>query len=712
MRLKRLLIAVVGCAVIMSAGAQTNDVWSVRRFQHEFCGEDSWEPFNRSMFSVFDVGMKYVVDPFCYLYSSIVPKPLITCIDNFSENVEEPVRIFSNLFMAEWRPAWTATERLVVNSTIGLGGLFDPAEDWFYLFDSEASFSDTLAAWGIPAGPPLALPFVPRSSLRGHFGYLVDYAFDAKTWFDFCVPTKIYIGYSWTLVPNKAPVWRGTWASLFYHADDTYQTCMPIVAAINDFNMRQVLWRYREDLYACACAELEAKGLPEGGAERAALEAKAAACIDDVRPPVHDSAKRPEGLRGEWRDIPGYAPRSPSLDSLRALCFSPLGDNDFWWERRSIWNGDFSKSIEERDIEISEDLPDATYSFVTPETEDDGPSRRLVVILPGIGAGRTASEAVAMAEFLQANGYAVVICDSIFHWEHMRSVNRGILPGNIAEDAKRLADYLGRILDDLVRDERVAVDPEIGVIGWSMGGLTTAHLAALDVRGELPFRVHRFVAINPPASMDHALAPFEASLEASRGWSHDQAYVTFARAAPALVAWAQQDHPRYDPANPPVDAIGDAWDYAPNITDEQANFLLGQTLRVMFPTLVLERHRAKPFPWIKSELTWFSRRAFYDEIGDVPMREYITRYVPCCYDGVSAEELVATGDIRRLGDALVRNDRFSILHTRNDPLETDDDRRYLDALFGRRITWFADGGHCGYFYTKPFQSELLRRLAE
>ena len=40
----------------------------------------------------------------------------------------------------------------------------------------------------------------------------------------------------------------------------------------------------------------------------------------------------------------------------------------------------------------------------------------------------------------------------------------------------------------------------------------------------------------------------------------------------------------------------------------------------------------------------------------------------------------------------------------------DEDRRTLDDLFGDRITWFADGAHCGYFYTKPFQDELLRLL--
>jgi len=703
----------ISSADTAATNAPPGRTWSIQRIQREFCGEDSWEPFNRAMFGVFDWCMEYVADPFCYLYSSIVPKPLIRGIDNFCENLEEPCAIFSNLFMGEWRPAWDETRRFVINSTIGIGGLFDPAEDVFYIFASNASLSDAFAAWGLPSGPPLALPFMPRASLRGHVGYVLDYAFDIKTYVDFIVPSEIYIGYTWLLVPNKAPVWRGYWEDLVYHAEDRYAVYMPVAAAMNDFNLRQFAWRYYEGQFNRSYMRLQARQYPEASAERTEMEARAERCFNDARPPVHASAAKPEGLKGEWREIPGYAPRGPALDSLRALAFAPLGDDDFWWERRSIFNRDFSKSIEERDVVVSNGLPAAVYSFVAQRETGDGarPPERLAIVLPGIGAGRTASEVVAMAELLNANGYAVVMCDSVFHWEHVRSVNHGILPGYLTEDMRRYADYLGRVLDDLRSDGLVA-DPEISVLGWSMGGLTTAYMAALDDAGALPFRAHRFLAINPPASMNHALANLRPVAEASRNWTKDDARRMFTEVAPSLYGWAAQNHPRYDPAEPPVDTIGDPWNYAPNLTEEQANFLLGQTMRIVFPTLVAERHKIAPFPWIKSELTWFHRRDFYDEVGDVSMEEYIRRYVPCCYEGVTAEEMIATADIRRLESALLRNVRFSLIHTWNDPLEDDDDRRYLDRTFGRRITWFADGGHCGYFYTKPFETELLRRLSK
>ena len=696
------------------AQVESSELWTIERCHREFCGEDVWEPFNRTMFAVFDWCMEYVVDPFCYVYSSIIPKPLIKGIDNFSENLEYPVRFVSDLGCAEWGAAWDDTRRFFINTTLGIGGLFDPAEDWFYIIDSNASLSDAFASWSIPAGPPLALPFMPRASVRAHVGYILDYAFDLKTWFDVFVPSGIpLLGYSWSLTPNKAPVWRGSWESLAYHADDAYSTYMPLAAAMSDFNFRQFAWHYYEDSYNRSCTRLEAKKLPEGSPEQKKLFAKAETKLEDVRPPAREPTPKPAALKGRWRTIPGYASRSPALDSMRSLVFTPVNDNDFWWERRSIFNSDFSKSIDEREIEIDPELPKAEYSFIAAPEREEGSSirERLVFILPGIGTGRTGNDAVAMAEIVHQAGYAAVVIDSIFHWEYVRSVNRGILPGYLTEDRKRLSEFLSRILDDLRADGCIA-SPEISFVGWSMGGLSVVHLANLAERGELPFEVRRFVSINPPTSLEHALAPFDSVIARARGWSPEDAYRMFVRVAPSFYGWADQNHPRYDPKNRPTDPIGDPWDYAPNLTDEQAQYLMAMTLNRVCPTLIEQRHREHPFPWIKSELTWFSRRDFRREIGSVLLREYVSRYLPTCYEGTPLANMIATVDIRHLDATLRGNDHLRMIHTRTDPLQTPEDRDYLDAALGDRITWFDEGAHCGYFYTTPFRDELLTRLSE
>ena len=650
--------------------------WTIHRFRREFCGADVWEPFNRSMFAVFDWGMEYVVDPFCVLYSSIVPKPLIEGIDNFSENIEYPRRLVADLCMGEGMLAWDATKRFLINTTLGVGGLFDPAGNWFGIYDDNSSVSDAFSRWGVPSGPQLALPFMPRATVRGHVGYVLDYAFDPKTWFDFFVPSGVFIGYSWALTPNKGPVWNGAWQGVFRHEADTYSLYMPIVAAATDCNLRQKMSHV----------------------------ARGDACMADVREPVRPPMARPDGLKGSWREIPGYDSRGPALDSLRALCFTPLGNDSFWWNRRSIFNNDFSKKIDVRSVGIGGGV-EAKYSFIKGPEEGRA---RLVVVIPGIGAGRTSPEVVAMGELLHGAGYSVVLCDSIFHWESMQTVNRGILPGNLTEDAKRFGACLQSILGD-VREE--AGDPEVSVIGWSMGGLATLHLAALDEKGLLSVDVKRFVAINPPpTSFERGLKPFTTVMEASRSWTREKAWENFGSVVGSLYGWVTQRHPRYDPKNPPKDEEGETWCYSPNLTEEQANYLMGLTLRRTLLSLVTERHRNVPFPWIKSELTWFHRESFYDEVGEMRLDDYLNKYLAACYPEMSVEELRAATEIRAQADSLRSCKKLSLIHTWNDPLLVDEDRHYLDDLFGERITWFADGAHCGYFYTKPFQDELLRLL--
>ena len=290
----------------------------------------------------------------------------------------------------------------------------------------------------------------------------------------------------------------------------------------------------------------------------------------------------------------------------------------------------------------------------------------------------------------------------------MRTVNRGILPGNLTEDAKRFGVYLKGILDDVSED---AGGPEVCVMGWSMGGLATLHLAALDEKGLLPVEVKRFVAINhPPTSFERGMKPFTTVMEASCSWTREKAWENFGSVVGALYGWVTQKHPRYDPTNPPKDEDGEAWSYSPNLTEEQANYLMGLTLRRSLLSLVAERHRNEPFPWVESELTWFRREAFYDEVGEMRLEDYLRRYLASCYPDLTVEDLQAATEIRAQADVLKRCKKLSLIHTWNDPLLVDEDRRYLDDLFGERITWFADGAHCGYFYTKPFQDELLRLL--
>ena len=76
------------------------------------------------------------------------------------------------------------------------------------------------------------------------------------------------------------------------------------------------------------------------------------------------------------------------------------------------------------------------------------------------------------------------------------------------------------------------------------------------------------------------------------------------------------------------------------------------------------------------------------------------------------DKLAAESGLRAVAKTLRENKSVRMIHTWDDVLINDADRKFLDETLGDRITWFSNGGHCGEFYTKSFREELLIRAEE
>lgn len=135
---------------------------------------DPMEPLNRTIFAVNEAGDKYLAKPLAQGYRFIIPGFLRRGISNFMDNLEEPLTFVNDILQAEPDRALVSLTRFVVNSTAGLGGLFEVGED-IGLPRHEEDFGQTFAVWGIPAGPYVVLPFFGPSSVRGTFGEAADY---------------------------------------------------------------------------------------------------------------------------------------------------------------------------------------------------------------------------------------------------------------------------------------------------------------------------------------------------------------------------------------------------------------------------------------------------------------------------------------------------------------------------------------------------------
>jgi phospholipid-binding lipoprotein MlaA len=131
--------------------------------------------FNRAMFAFNDFSYRYVLIPVAKTYNYIAPQPVRTGVSNVFANIKAPIHIINHLLQWEPSKAGTTTARFLINTTVGIAGIFDPASAWFDLQKNETGFSDTLADYGSGYGSYLVLPFIGPSDLRSGTGVVADY---------------------------------------------------------------------------------------------------------------------------------------------------------------------------------------------------------------------------------------------------------------------------------------------------------------------------------------------------------------------------------------------------------------------------------------------------------------------------------------------------------------------------------------------------------
>jgi len=128
---------------------------------------------NRAFFHFNDKLYSWIVKPAGKGYSKVVPRPARTCVGRFFANVKYPIHLVNNVLQAKFKAAGIETGRFVINSTVGVGGLFDPAKHW-KIEPHPANFDQTLGLYGLGPGIYFDWPVFGPSSTRGTAGLAAD----------------------------------------------------------------------------------------------------------------------------------------------------------------------------------------------------------------------------------------------------------------------------------------------------------------------------------------------------------------------------------------------------------------------------------------------------------------------------------------------------------------------------------------------------------
>ena len=153
-----LLLLLAGCASVPSGKPDPRD---------------PWEGFNRSVFKFNDTLDRAFAKPVAKGYVKITPRVIRTGVSNFFSNLDTVPTIVNDALQGKFRQVGHDSARFLLNSTLGLGGLFDPASAAGLEYNEE-DLGQTLGTWGVKSGPYLMLPVLGPSSVRDAFARAAD----------------------------------------------------------------------------------------------------------------------------------------------------------------------------------------------------------------------------------------------------------------------------------------------------------------------------------------------------------------------------------------------------------------------------------------------------------------------------------------------------------------------------------------------------------
>ena len=184
MRLSKLMPAAATLSLLLAACAAKPPASQPDDLADYNQRNDPFEPTNRTFYRINNALDRYVLRPVAREYVDVVPGGVRGGVHNTLSNLGNPAQFANDVMQGHPHKAGNTLMRLLINSTAGVGGVFDVASGWGFP-DHSNDFGLTLAVWGVPSGPFLFLPVLGPSDPRDGIGYGANSALDPLTWASF-----------------------------------------------------------------------------------------------------------------------------------------------------------------------------------------------------------------------------------------------------------------------------------------------------------------------------------------------------------------------------------------------------------------------------------------------------------------------------------------------------------------------------------------------
>lgn len=646
-----------------------------------YVGEDKYEGFNRKMFTLNSKLNKYVARPVHILWSSIMPKYGIDRIQSVYMNIEYPKRLASCLLQKDFKGAKTETQRFLANSTLGLGGLFDPAEKLFKIKPVTENMDQALCKCKMKPGPFFVVPILNTCTPRSLLGRLIEAALDPSVYLASPLTSLIKFGFFVNKTSYMQPVAKmieSTYADPYDIAKKLYgmenyikssdldrKDLLSTEAKLMDDNNiiantnEEDLKNFTKTLEQIYDEEAVLAGLDE----LAEGSATGAAC--DLKPDIV---------------LTDFKAQSPVVDSMRTALFDTPDVNKSIWNELSIWNRSFAKRIKTDSVSVYPERDNYKFRYIL-QKDKNAP---LAILYPSIGEGINSHHSVIFAKIFYDEGYSVIILGSHFQWEFAKSMPKGYCPGLPAKDCENLKLITSKIINKLQKEEGCVFKDKV-LTGTSFGALQTLFMA--DSESKNPsLGISKFIAISPPIELVYAINQVDKNSEEFDKSSPEAKHKTAITAAKIIQLTKLKEEPDFKFSELPF-------------SEDEGKLIVSFLMRQKLSDLV----------FTIEDIDKSKKTDIYNSINNISYKDYAEKYILKDVGG-TIEDLRYDTSLYSIAGYLKSNDNYKIYHSLDDFLINKNQLEKLKLYSPKQVVCLNNGSHLGFLYRKEFLDEFINDI--
>ncbi len=661
-----------------------------------YLGEDKCEGFNRKMFNFNSKLNKFIIKPVHIVWASIMPQYGMDRIKGVYTNIEYPKRLVSTLLQRDLKASGRETLRFLTNSTIGLGGMFDPAKHFFKLEPADENMEQALCKCKCNSGPFLVLPGFPATSPRALAGKALDTALNPTCYIASPILALVKLGFTLNQTTDLEPLAElieSTYADPYDITRKMYGLDRYIKA--NNLDRKSVIVKNMnipkeeniETVNNDTNAETQVMAkTPEMPETSNTLNDGDLIAYNDL---FKDGVSKTSGsfiLKNEKPKadiiLDNYKPQTPVVDAMRTALFDLPEVEKSIWSDFSIWNRCFRNKIKTSKVNIDPLKVDYKFKYIM-QKDKNSP---VAIIYPSIGEGITSHHSVIIAKIFYDEGYSVIIQGSHFQWEFVKSMPDGYTPGVPANDARELREVTGKIVNKLQKKYNCNFREKV-VIGTSFGALETLFLANEEYKTNT-LNISKFISINPPIELLYAMKQVDKNNE---DWKRnpDNLKERVALTAAKIVNLLEES----EQADFKLEQLP--------FSDTEAKLITGFVMHQKLSDLIFALENTS-----KTQKT-----DFYKNIYNTSYQDYMDKYILGKNLLLSYDDLNYDSSLYSISDYLKYSNNYKIYHALDDYLVTPQQLAQLKKYTGNKAVYFNNGSHLGYLYRQEFLDLLKKEIS-